>query len=93
VGRDAVDGWRLGYQPQLGHPWFELVPGVPIYLPPAFFLWWCAYDASAPRCSSKGPQGARLIGTYDSHVTQTVTRPSGLDKVDHAERPIDGPGA
>jgi GAF domain-containing protein len=25
--------WRLGYQPQLGHPLFELVPGVPIYLP------------------------------------------------------------
>ena len=40
--------WRLGYQPQLGHPWFELVPGVPIYLPPAFFWWWYAYDAYAP---------------------------------------------
>ena len=41
--------WRLGYQPQLGHPWFELAPGVPIYLPPAFFWWWYAYDAYAPR--------------------------------------------
>ena len=40
--------WRLGYQPQLGHPLFELVPGVPIYLPPAFFWWWYAYDAYAP---------------------------------------------
>lgn len=40
--------WRLGYQPELGHPWFELVPGVPIYLPPAFFWWWYAYDAYAP---------------------------------------------
>jgi type IV secretion system protein VirD4 len=40
--------WRLGYQPQLGHPWFELAPGVPIYLPPAFFWWWYAYDAYAP---------------------------------------------
>ncbi len=40
--------WRLGYQPQLGHPWFELAPGIPIYLPPAFFWWWYAYDAYAP---------------------------------------------
>src|SRR3954462_1067560 len=40
--------WRLGYSPQLGHPWFELAPGIPIYLPPAFFWWWYAYDAYAP---------------------------------------------
>ena len=40
--------WKLGYQPQLGQPWFELLPGVPIYLPPAFFWWWYAYDAYAP---------------------------------------------
>src|SRR3979411_1435455 len=40
--------WRLGYQPQLGQPWFVLWPGVPIYLPPAFFWWWYAYDAYAP---------------------------------------------
>jgi type IV secretion system protein VirD4 len=46
--------WRLGYQPQLGHPWFELVPGVPIYLPPAFFWWWYAYDAYAPRVFVEG---------------------------------------
>jgi type IV secretion system protein VirD4 len=40
--------WRLGFQLQLGKPWFELAPGVPIYLPPAFFWWWYAYDAYAP---------------------------------------------
>jgi type IV secretion system protein VirD4 len=40
--------WRLGYQPQLGQPWFELAPGVPIYHPPAFFWWWYAFDAYAP---------------------------------------------
>ena len=27
--------WRLGFQPQLGRPWFES-PGIPVYLPPAF---------------------------------------------------------
>lgn len=40
--------WRLGYQPQLGQPWFEFGHGIPVYLPPAFFWWWYAYDAYAP---------------------------------------------
>ena len=38
--------WRLAFQPQLGHPWFELF-GCPVYQPPAFFWWWFAYDAYA----------------------------------------------
>ena len=46
--------WRLGYQPQLGQPWFELAHGVPIYLPPAFFWWWYAYDAYAPSIFIEG---------------------------------------
>lgn len=39
--------YRLGFQPQLGHPWFELM-GWPVYYPPAFFWWWYFYDAYAP---------------------------------------------
>ena len=39
--------WRLGFQPQLGQPWFELA-GWPVYYPPAFFWWWYFYDAYAP---------------------------------------------
>ncbi|MER8417590.1 conjugal transfer protein TraG [Mesorhizobium sp. M1329] len=39
--------WRLGFQSQLGTPWFELA-GVPLYYPPAFFWWWYFYDAYAP---------------------------------------------
>ena len=39
--------WQLGFQPQLGPPWFELF-GWPIYYPPAFFWWWYFYDAYAP---------------------------------------------
>jgi type IV secretion system protein VirD4 len=31
--------WQLGFQAQLGPPWFRLV-GMPVYLPPAFFGWW-----------------------------------------------------
>jgi len=30
--------WRLGFQPELGQPWFELARGAAVYLPPAF-LW------------------------------------------------------
>ena len=37
----------LGYQAQLGAPWFRL-GGFPVYHPPAFFWWWFAYDAYAP---------------------------------------------
>ena len=39
--------WRLGFQPQLGHPWFE-IGGWPVYYPPSFFWWWYFYDAYAP---------------------------------------------
>jgi type IV secretion system protein VirD4 len=46
--------WRLGFQPQLGRPWFELLSGVPIYLPPSFFWWWYAYDAYAPQVFVEG---------------------------------------
>ncbi len=44
----------MGYQPQLGQPWFELWRGAPVYLPPAFFWWWYAYDAYAPRIFIEG---------------------------------------
>ncbi|TBR26618.1 MAG: conjugal transfer protein TraG, partial [Reyranella sp.] len=45
--------WRLGYQPQLGRPWFELAH-VPIYFPPTFFWWWYAFDAYAPAIFVEG---------------------------------------
>jgi type IV secretion system protein VirD4 len=35
---------RLGYQSQLGAPWF-VVGKLPLYLPPAFFWWWFSFDA------------------------------------------------
>ncbi|GIK97896.1 MAG: conjugal transfer protein TraG [Alphaproteobacteria bacterium] len=45
--------WQLGFQPQLGPPWFELF-GRPIYYPPAFFWWWYFYDAYAPEIFVEG---------------------------------------
>ena len=44
---------RLGFQPQLGNPWFELA-GLPIYYPPAFFWWWFSFDAYAPAIFVEG---------------------------------------
>lgn len=45
--------WRLGFQPELGRPWFEIFH-FPIYLPPAFFAWWYGYDAYAPHIFVEG---------------------------------------
>ena len=45
--------WRLGYQPQLGDPWF-VVAKLPFYPPPAFFWWWFSFDAYAPRIFFEG---------------------------------------
>ncbi len=45
--------WRLGFQPELGRPWFELLH-FPFYLPPAFLWWWFAYDAYAPSIFVEG---------------------------------------
>ncbi|UVV69210.1 conjugal transfer protein TraG [Brucella anthropi] len=45
--------FRLGFQSQLGNPWFELV-GWPVYYPPAFFWWWFSFDAYAPAIFVEG---------------------------------------
>ena len=45
--------WRLGFQPQLGPPWFHLGQW-PIYAPPAFFFWWFVYEAYAPDVFARG---------------------------------------
>lgn len=45
--------WRLGFQAQLGAPWFD-VADWPIYYPPLFFWWWYCYDAYAPSIFIEG---------------------------------------
>ena len=45
--------WRLGFQPQLGAPWFEIL-GWPVYLPPSLAWWWFSFDAYAPRIFVEG---------------------------------------
>ena len=46
--------WKLGFQPQLGQPWFEVFRACRSILPPAFFWWWYAYDAYAPHVFVEG---------------------------------------
>ncbi|MGL3822779.1 conjugal transfer protein TraG [Sphingopyxis sp. R3-92] len=43
----------LGYQAELGPPWFML-GDQPVYPPPAFFWWWFAFDAYAPPVFYRG---------------------------------------
>jgi type IV secretion system protein VirD4 len=45
--------WRLGFQLELGRPWFEVF-GFPFYLPLAFFWWWFSFDAYAPSIFIEG---------------------------------------
>ncbi|MBZ9801174.1 conjugal transfer protein TraG [Mesorhizobium sp. ES1-6] len=45
--------WRLGFQAELGPPWFELA-GYPVYPLPALFWWWFFYDAYAPEVFLEG---------------------------------------
>ncbi|AJE47001.1 conjugal transfer protein TraG [Celeribacter indicus] len=45
--------FRLGFQLQLGNPWFDLA-GLPVYYPPAFFWWWFSFDAYAPAIFVEG---------------------------------------
>ena len=52
-GATEYVAWKLGFQAQLGPPWFTVL-GFPFYLPPAFFWWWYFYDAYAPEIFTQG---------------------------------------
>ena len=52
-GATEWTAWRLGFQPELGGPWFEVLH-FPFYLPPSFFWWWFAYNAYAPSIFIEG---------------------------------------
>ena len=52
-GATEWTAWRLGFSPSLASPGSNCA-GLPIYLPPAFFWWWFAYDAYAPTIFVEG---------------------------------------
>ncbi|MFG1295709.1 conjugal transfer protein TraG [Xanthobacter variabilis] len=62
--------WRLGFQAQLGQPWFE-VAGCPVYFPPTFFWWWYCYDAYAPSVFIEGA-GIAVSGGFLSIIVAIV---------------------
>jgi len=52
-GATEWTAWRLGFQAQLGTPWFTLL-GWPVYSPLVFYWWWYAYDAYTPNLFTEG---------------------------------------
>ena len=76
--------WRLGFQSQLGPPWFEFAGGR-VYTPVAFFWWWYHYDAYAPRIFLEGagivafPARVRAYGKAVSRVAHAWATPRSGD--------------
>jgi len=66
-GATQWTAWRLGFQMQLGAPWFELA-GLPLYPPPAIFWWWYLYDAYAPGIFLEGAAIAASGGLLGAAV-------------------------
>jgi hypothetical protein len=90
--------WRLGFQPQLGLPWFQIAPGMLVYPPLAFFWWWYAYDAYAPRIFLEGAGIAASGGfismavavgmlVWRARETTTIVTPLGDTARGEARRP------
>src|SRR3546814_4524799 len=69
--------WRLGFQPQLGQPWFDLF-GWPIYYPWSFFPWWYFYDAYAPPIFV---EGAYIAEIGRAHVGTPVTTAQSVRRI------------
>src|SRR5258708_40083312 len=67
-----LTAWRLGFQPQLGTPWFALF-GWPVYQPPAFFWWWFSFDAYAPHILEEGGYIAAAGGIAAIAVATTMS--------------------
>ncbi|MGO4683513.1 conjugal transfer protein TraG [Hyphomicrobium sp. 2TAF46] len=74
-GATQWTAWELGFQTQLGAPWFRLL-GMPVYYPPAFFWWWYFYDAYAPAIFVHGAYIAASGGflSIAAAITMSVWR-------------------
>jgi type IV secretion system protein VirD4 len=64
--------WCLGFQSQLGQPWFELF-GWPVYQPQDFFWWWFFFDAYAPHVFVEGGYIAAAGGVAAVAVATTMS--------------------
>jgi type IV secretion system protein VirD4 len=59
--------FRLGFQSQLGEPWFDIW-GLPFYLPPSLLWWWYFYDAYAPGIFFEGGLIAAAGGLFAAGI-------------------------
>lgn len=75
--------WRLGFQAQLGTPWFELA-GWPVYFPAAFFLWWFSFDAYARSIFHEGAVIAASGGfmSIGAAILMSILRAREADNVE-----------
>jgi len=75
--------WRLGFQPQLGAPWFHLT-GWPVYYPPAFFWWWFSYDAYARSIFQEGGMIAASGGfvSIAAAILMSILRAREADNIE-----------
>src|SRR5215212_5158829 len=64
--------WRLGFQSQLGAPWFELF-GWPVYQPQDFFWWWFSFEAYAHHVFDQGGYIAAAGGVAAIAVATTMS--------------------
>jgi type IV secretion system protein VirD4 len=82
-GATQYVAWSLGFQPQLGEPWFMFADR-PVYHPPAFFWWWYFYDAYAPDIFVRGAFIAVSGGFISIAVTiaMSILRAREASRVD-----------
>lgn len=64
--------WRLGFQPELGRPWFRLAE-VAVYRPCDFFWWWYHFDAYAPAIFMGGAYIAASGGVLSVAVAVAIS--------------------
>ena len=81
-GATEWTAWRLAFQAQLGHPWFEVF-GWPVYYPPIFFWWWFVYDAYARDIFTEGGYIAASggIAAIVVSIAMSVWRAREVEKI------------
>ncbi len=74
--------WQLGFQAQLGPPWFSIL-GLPFYLPPEFFWWWLVYDAYAHQIFVTGGfiAGSGGVAAFAVAVAMSVWRAREAERI------------
>jgi len=83
-GATQWTAWELGFQPELGRPWFVLFHRWPVYAPPLFFWWWYVFDAYAPNVFARGAwiAGSGGVLAFAAAVALSVCRAREAKKIE-----------